>query len=126
RILADLPKGARVGTGSLRRAAQLRGLRPDLKIEDIRGNVDPRLRKLDEGRYDAIVLASAGLRRLGWENRITELFEPEIMCPAVGQGALAVETRDDTGAGFQAAQRLEHVDTRAAVTAERAVLASLG
>jgi hydroxymethylbilane synthase len=97
-----------------------------LQIEDIRGNVDTRLRKLDEGRYDAIVLASAGLRRLGWENRITELFDPGIMCPAVGQGALAVETRDDTGAGFQAALQLEHAESRAAITAERAVLASLG
>ena len=88
----------------LRRAAQLRALRPDLQIEDIRGNVDTRLRKLDEGRYDAIVLASAGLRRLGWENRITELFDPGMMCPAVGQGALAVETRDDGGAAFQIAR----------------------
>jgi hydroxymethylbilane synthase len=126
RALAELPAGARVGTGSLRRAAQLRALRPDLRIEDIRGNVDTRLRKLDEGRYDAIVLASAGLRRLGWQNRITELFDPGIMCPAVGQGALAVETRDDGGAAFQIARRLEHAETRAAVTAERAVLAALG
>jgi hydroxymethylbilane synthase len=126
RTLADLAKGARVGTGSLRRAAQLRALRPDLQIEDIRGNVDTRLRKLDEGRYDAIVLASAGLRRLGWDNRITELLDPGIMCPAVGQGALAIETRDDGGAGFQIARRLEHAETRAAATAERAVLASLG
>jgi hydroxymethylbilane synthase len=126
RRLADLAPGARVGTGSLRRAAQLRALRPDLQIENIRGNVDTRLRKLDEGRYDAIVLASAGLRRLGWENRITELFEPETMCPAVGQGALAIETRADDGAAFQIAARLEHAETRAAVTAERAVLASLG
>lgn len=126
RTLEHLAAGARVGTGSLRRAAQLRALRPDLQIEDIRGNVDTRLRKLDEGRYDAIVLASAGLRRLGWENRITEMFDPGIMCPAVGQGALAVETCDDGGPGFQAAKRLEHAQTRARVTAERAVLASLG
>jgi hydroxymethylbilane synthase len=126
RGLAELAHGARVGTGSLRRAAQLRALRPDLKIEDIRGNVDTRLRKLDDGRYDAIVLASAGLRRLGWENRITEIFDPGIMCPAVGQGALAVETRDDGGPAFQIAKRLEHAETRAAVTAERAVLAALG
>src|ERR1700678_1118821 len=126
RALEDLAQGARVGTGSLRRSAQLRARRPDLQIEDIRGNVDTRLRKLDEGRYDAIVLASAGLRRLGWENRITELLDPGIMCPAVGQGALAVETRDDTGAGFQAALQLEYAESRAAVTAERAVLASLG
>jgi hydroxymethylbilane synthase len=124
--LAALPSGARVGTGSLRRAAQLRALRPDLQIEDIRGNVDTRLRKLDEGRYNAIVLAAAGLRRLGWENRITELFDPGVLCPAVGQGALAVETRDDGGPAFQAAKRLEHAETRAAVTAERAVLSALG
>jgi hydroxymethylbilane synthase len=115
-----------VGTGSLRRAAQLRALRSDLQIEDIRGNVDTRLRKLDEGRYDAIVLASAGLRRLGWDHRITELFDPSVMCPAVGQGALAVETRDNGDPGFQAAQRLEHAETRARITAERAVLAALG
>jgi hydroxymethylbilane synthase len=126
RRLADLAPGARVGTGSLRRAAQLRSLRPDLQIEDIRGNVDTRLRKLDEGRYDAIVLASAGLRRLGLENRIAQIFDPSVMCPAVGQGALAVETRDDNGPAFQIANRLEDSDTRAAVTAERAVLASLG
>jgi len=124
--LDKLPPGARIGTGSLRRAAQLRALRSDLWIEDIRGNVDTRLRKLDEGRYDAIVLASAGLRRLGWENRITEVFEPEVMCPAVGQGALAVETRDDSGHAFEAARKLEDAETRAAVTAERAVLAALG
>jgi hydroxymethylbilane synthase len=126
RALEDLPQGARIGTGSLRRSAQLRARRPDLQIEEIRGNVDTRLRKLDEGRYDAIVLAAAGLRRLGLEHRITEVFNPGVMCPAVGQGALAVETRDDGGSAFQIAQRLEHPETRAAVTAERAVLASLG
>lgn len=125
RALESLGAGARVGTGSLRRAAQLRARRPDLTIEDIRGNVDTRLRKLDEGRYDAIVLASAGLRRLGWENRITELFDPGVLCPAVGQGALAVETRKD-GAAFQIARQLEHAESRARVTAERAVLAALG
>ena len=126
RALASLAAGARVGTGSLRRAAQLRALRPDLQIEDIRGNVDTRLRKLDEGRYEAIVLASAGLRRLGWEQRITEVFDPGVICPAVGQGALAIETRDDDGAGAKSAARLEHAQTRAEVTAERAVLAALG
>jgi len=126
RALENLGAGASVGTGSLRRAAQLRARRPDLKIEDIRGNVDTRLRKLDEGRYDAIVLASAGLRRLGWENRITELFNPGVLCPAVGQGALAVETRDDSGPAWQIARRLEHPESRTRVTAERAVLAALG
>ena len=126
RRLSELAQYARVGTSSLRRAAQLRALRPDLEIENIRGNLDTRLRKLDEGRYDAIVLASAGLRRLGWENRMAELLDPEVMCPAVGQGALAVETRDDHGPAQLIANTLDHPDTRAAVTAERAVLASLG
>lgn len=126
RRLTWLPQGARVGTSSLRRAAQLRAVRPDFQIEDIRGNLDTRLRKVDEGQYDAIVLAAAGLRRLGWENRITEVLEPDVMCPAVGQGALAVETRDDGGAAREICRRLEHDATRFAVTAERAVLASLG
>jgi hydroxymethylbilane synthase len=126
RRLSELPPRARVGTSSLRRAAQLRAVRPDLEIENIRGNLDTRLRKLDEGQYDAIVLASAGLRRLGWENRIAELLDPEVMCPAVGQGALAVETRDDDGPGQRIARALDHLETRTAVTAERAVLASLG
>ncbi len=124
--LSSLAQGAHVGTSSLRRAAQLRALRPDLELSDIRGNVDTRLRKLDEGKYDAIVLASAGLRRLGWENRITELLDPGVMCPAVGQGALAVETRDDSGEAYQICSRLDHRETRIAVTAERAVLAALG
>ena len=122
----DWPNSARVGTSSLRRTAQLRARRPDLEIEDIRGNVDTRLRKLDAGQYDAIVLAAAGLRRLGWENRITELLDPSVMCPAVGQGALAVETRADGGAALEIARQLEHRESRIAVTAERALLAALG
>jgi hydroxymethylbilane synthase len=126
RTLADLPPGARVGTSSLRRSAQLRALRPDLQIENIRGNVDTRLRKLDEGQYDAILLASAGLRRLGWQDRIAELLDPEVMCPAVGQGALAIETRDDGGRAFRFCRGLDDPDTRVAVTAERAVLSTLG
>lgn len=126
RRLAELPRQARIGTSSLRRAAQLRVLRPDLEVENIRGNLDTRLRKLDEGQYDAIVLASAGLRRLGWDQRIAELLDPEAMCPAVGQGALAVETRGDNGPAQVIAKTLDHTDTRIAVTAERAVLASLG
>ncbi|HLJ49636.1 MAG TPA: hydroxymethylbilane synthase [Bryobacteraceae bacterium] len=121
-----LSEATRVGTSSLRRAAQLRAIRPDLHMENIRGNVDTRLRKLDEGQYDAILLASAGLRRLGWQDRITELLEPEVMCPAVGQGALTIETRDDNGAAWQICRRLEDAKTRIAVTAERAVLAALG
>lgn len=124
--LDELCEGTRVGTSSLRRAAQLHSLGRGLKIDNLRGNVDTRLRKLDEGQYDAIVLAAAGLRRLGWENRITELIPVEIMCPAVGQGALAIETRDDEGAAQQVARKLNHAPTQTAVTAERALLAVLG
>jgi len=123
--LADLPAGAKVGTSSLRRAAQLRKLRPDLVIESIRGNLDTRLRKLDEGQYDAILLAAAGLKRLGWGDRIAEILSAESMCSAVGQGALAIETKA-AGAGFDAVQSLDHADTHAAVVAERGVLGALG
>jgi hydroxymethylbilane synthase len=120
--LADLPDGARVGTSSLRRAAQLRQLRPGLQVESVRGNLDTRLRKLDEGQYDAILLAAAGLKRLGWGARIAEILPPEQMCPAVGQGALAIETC----AGFEGVAMLDHADTHTAVMAERAVLGALG
>lgn len=123
--LADLPRGARVGTSSLRRSAQLRKLRPDLVIESVRGNLDTRLRKLDEGQYDAILLAAAGLKRLGWGGRIAEILPTDAMCSAVGQGALAIETRT-SGAGFDAVQAIDHSATHAAVTAERGVLAALG
>jgi len=116
---------ATVGTSSLRRAAQLLYLRPDLKVESVRGNLDTRLRKLDQGQYDAILLAAAGLKRLGWEDRIAEILPPQVMCPAVGQGALAIETRMD-GDGLEAVQPLNDPTTHAAVTAERAVLAALG
>lgn len=126
RKLADLGPGSKVGTSSLRRAAQLRAARPDLEIESIRGNLDTRLRKLDEGQYDAIVLAAAGLRRLGWADRIAELISIETVCPAVGQGALAVETRDDAGEGATLAGKLEHLPSRHAVTAERALLRAMG
>jgi hydroxymethylbilane synthase len=120
--LADLPDGAKIGTSSLRRAAQLRQLRPGLQVESVRGNLDTRLRKLDEGQYDAILLAAAGLKRLGWGNRIAEILPPEQMCPAVGQGALAIETR----AGFDGVAILDHAETHTAVIAERAVLGALG
>ena len=123
--LADLPLGAKVGTSSLRRAAQLRRLRPDLAVESVRGNLDTRLRKLDEGQYEAIVLAAAGLKRLGWGARIAEILPADVMCPAVGQGALAIETRA-AGPGFDACAALNHPATFAAVSAERGVLASLG
>jgi len=123
--LRDLSQKATVGTSSLRRAAQLLLARPDLNVVSIRGNVDTRLRKLDEGRYDAIVLAGAGLRRLGWEERIAELLPVETMCPAVGQGALAIETREE-GTATDVCRQLDDPSTRVAVTAERAVLAALG
>jgi len=123
--LADLKPGAKVGTSSLRRAAQLRALRPDLTIESIRGNLDTRIRKLDEGQYESIILAAAGLKRLGWANRIAEILSVDRMCPAVGQGALAIEARA-AGAGFDACQALDHAATHAAVTAERGVLGALG
>jgi len=126
KTLAQLPRGARIGTGSLRRIAQLLAHRPDLKMLPIRGNVDTRIRKLDEGEFDAIVLAAAGLNRLGWDHRISEHIGVEVMCPAVGQGALCVETRGDGGPGAQACARLDNHETRSAVVAERAVLAQLG
>jgi hydroxymethylbilane synthase len=125
RRLDQLPQGATVGTSSLRRSAQLRHLRPDLAIEPVRGNVDTRLRKLDEGQYAAIVLAAAGLNRLGLAGRIAESFPVTVMCPAVGQGALAIETRG-SGKGFDVCGALDHGPTRDAVTAERAALATLG
>ena len=121
--LDALPHGAVVGTSSLRRTAQLRALRPDLDIQSVRGNVDTRLRKLDEGQYAAILLAAAGLRRLGWADRIAMALDPAVMCPAVGQGALAIETRIDR---TETAQSLDHEVTRLAVTAERAMLGALG
>jgi hydroxymethylbilane synthase len=123
--LRALGAGSRVGTSSLRRTAQLRRYRPDLVVESIRGNLDTRLRKLDEGQFDAIVLAAAGLRRLGWADRIAEVLAPEVMCPAVGQGTLAIETRV-AGEGYEACAVLDHPWTRFSITAERAVLAALG
>ena len=126
RKFADLPAGSRVGTGSLRRIAQIQAARPDLTVEGIRGNVDTRLRKLDEGQYDAIVLAAAGLNRLGWSERIAEFLPVDLMCPAVGQGSLAIETRADNGPAVQACARLDDAATRACITAERAVLEVLG
>jgi hydroxymethylbilane synthase len=123
--LACLPSGARVGTGSARRQAQLLAVRPDLRMADIRGNVDTRLRKLDDGDYDAIVLACAGLRRMGLESRISEPLAVEVCLPAAGQGALAVQCRTgDEIAGFIA--QIDHAGTRRCVEAERAVLRRLG
>jgi hydroxymethylbilane synthase len=124
--LADLPRGACVGTSSLRRLAQLTASRPDLRIEPLRGNLDTRLRKLDEGQYDAIVLAAAGLVRLGLSERIRMRFDVEQMLPAAGQGALGIEVRaDDTGLRELLAS-LIHAPTWLAVHAERAVSRGLG
>lgn len=124
--LKGLPGGATVGTSSLRRIAQLRHLRPDVGVKELRGNVDTRLRKLDEGEYDALILASAGLRRLGLAERISAAVEPFEMLPAVGQGALGVETRGGDEAANSLVSRLDHAPTRAAVVAERALLRHLG
>ena len=126
RSLGDLPTGAVVGTSSLRRMVLLRALRPDLKIESLRGNLDTRLRKLDEGHFDAIVLAAAGLQRLGLSNRIAAVFEPGEMLPAAGQGALAIETRTVNPALAAALAPLVHMPSWLAVTAERAVSRTLG
>lgn len=123
--LRDLPRGARVGTSSNRRAAQLRLLRKDLEIIPVRGNVDTRLRKLREGQYDSIVLAAAGLRRLGLEREIVELFSPDQICPAPGQGALAIQTRAGDEA-WEICSALNHPPTAYAVKCERSVLAALG
>ena len=125
-VLRDLPPGARVGTSSPRRACQLRALRPDLTIADVRGNVDTRLRKLAEGQFHAIALAAAGLARLGLTDVISEWFAPETMVPAIGQGALAIETRADDADLAALLAPLHDADTAAAVTAERAFLAELG
>ncbi|OIN91245.1 MAG: hydroxymethylbilane synthase [Comamonadaceae bacterium CG1_02_60_18] len=121
-----LPQGAVVGTSSLRRVALLRSLRPDLKIEALRGNLDTRLRKLDEGQYDAIVLAAAGLKRLGLSQRIRAIFEPAQMLPAAGQGALGIEVRSARHDVVQALSPLVHQTTWLAVAAERAVSKAMG
>jgi hydroxymethylbilane synthase len=126
RSLAELPPGARVGTSSLRRLVLLRAMRQDLVITPLRGNLDTRLRKLDEGRYDAIVLAAAGLKRLGLASRIRATFEPGQMLPAAGQGALGIEVRADRADLLEALAALSHQPTLLAVTAERAVSRAMG
>jgi hydroxymethylbilane synthase len=123
--LANLRQGARVGTSSLRRQAQLRHLRPDLDLRDLRGNVDTRLRKVESGEYEAVMVAKAGLDRLGLSQRISEVLSPEVCMPAVGQGAIAVECRlKDTEAGDLLAP-LDDAETRTAIIAERALLSAL-
>jgi hydroxymethylbilane synthase len=124
--IEDLPQGARVGTSSLRRQAQLKAIRPDLEIYPLRGNVDTRLRKLEQGEYDAIILASAGLRRLGKTELIKQIIPAEIMCPAAGQGALGVEIREGDEKTGELLKFLDDPVARAATTCERALLNSLG
>jgi len=123
--LGELPAGARIGTGSLRRRAQVLHLRPDLLVAGIRGNVDTRLRKLDDGEFDAIILAAAGLTRLGWASRIAEHLEPPRMLPAPGQGSLALECRADDLATQAIVGQLNDPATRLGIVAERTVLAAL-
>lgn len=122
---SQLPGGATIGTGSLRRRTQLWHVRPDLKMSDIRGNVDTRLRKLREGEFDALVLAEAGLHRLQLDEHVTELLPRSIMLPAVGQGALGIEGRSDDTTTLAAVTKLDHAATHAAVDAERALLLSI-
>lgn len=123
--LDDVSEGATVGTGSVRRAAQLLHLRPDLEIREIRGNVDTRLAKLDSGEFDAIVLAAAGLSRLGLEDRINFTFDQQQLLPAVGQGALGLETRSDDATTNEAVSKLSHRESYSAALAERSMLRSL-
>ncbi|NPB09237.1 MAG: hydroxymethylbilane synthase, partial [Thermodesulfobacteria bacterium] len=124
--LSDLPKGAKVGTSSLRRAAQIRARYPELTIENLRGNLDTRLRKLEEGLYDAIIVAEAGLLRLGLGDTPRERLSPEVMLPAIGQGALAIEVRQDDAELKEALSFLHHEETAVCVAAERSFLAALG
>jgi len=124
-LLANLKQGARVGTGSLRRQAQLRHYRPDLDFRELRGNVDTRLRKVESGEYDAIVLSKAGLDRLGWGQKITEPLSTEISLPAVGQGAIAIESRVKDRDADEILSKLDDLETRTAIIAERALLSAL-
>lgn len=123
--LANLRQGARVGTSSLRRQAQLRRLRPDLDLRDLRGNVDTRLRKVDSGEYEAILVAKAGLDRLGLSQRISETLAPDVCMPAVGQGAIAVESRLKDTEAADILAKLDDAETRTAIIAERALLSAL-
>jgi hydroxymethylbilane synthase len=125
RKFEELPRGAKLGTSSLRRQTQLLGLRPDLSVETLRGNLDTRIRKMEEGRYDAIILAAAGLRRLGWEGKITEYIPEEMSLPAIGQGALGIEIRVDDPGTREAVSFLNDRDTAFAVRAERGFLKRL-
>lgn len=123
--IMSLPAGARVGTGSLRRALALRSARPDLVVEPIRGNVDTRLRKVDEGHYDGVILALAGLKRLGLDARVTEILDPGVSLPAIGQGALGIECRSDDARTAAVLARIVDREASICVSAERAVMAAV-
>lgn len=125
RTLETLPPEARVGTSSLRRRALLLDQRPDLEVDDLRGNLDSRLARVHEGRYDAILLAYAGLRRMGWEHEVAQLLEPPRWLPATGQGALGIVCREDDSGMLEMLAALDHGPTRAATTAERTLLRTL-
>ncbi len=126
KILDDLPSGAKIGTGSPRRAAQLLSYRPDLEILDIRGNLDTRLRKLENGQYDGIVVAAAGVERMGLQNRVSEIFTAELCLPAPGQGALAIQIRSGDKEAAKAARRLDDEESHRQIRAERAFLKRIG
>ena len=125
KTIGDLCNGAVIGTGSLRRGAQIRAWRPDVEVRNLRGNLDTRLRKLDDGLFDAIILAAAGLKRMGWQDRITVCMDPVDFIPAIGQGALAIEARSGDYATRRFLTPLHHPETGAAVRAERSLLQEL-
>jgi hydroxymethylbilane synthase len=124
-VIYSLPRNAKIGTSSLRRSCQLLSILPDLNIEQLRGNLDTRLRKLDEGQFDAIILAAAGVKRLGWQGRITEILPPDISLPAIGQGAIGIECRVGDERVNDLIAELNHQETYNCVKAERAFLKKL-
>lgn len=121
-LFKDLPEGAKIGTSSLRRRSQILNKRPDLNLQDIRGNINTRLKKMETENFDAIVLAAAGAERLGWHDIITEKIDFDILLPAVGQGALGIETRENDEEIFELLSTINHAETNSCVTAERALL----
>jgi hydroxymethylbilane synthase len=123
--LVSLPHGGRLGTSSLRRRSQVLALRDDLEIVDVRGNLDTRMRKAEDGEVEAVILAAAGITRMGWADRITHYIDPADMCPAVGQGAIGIEVRTDDEFMSHACERIADLDTMACVTAERVVMRKL-
>lgn len=125
KTLGELPEGARVGTSSLRRCAQLLKFRPDLQLEPLRGNLNTRMAKLERNNLDAIVLAAAGVERMGWKDRITEYLSPDVSLPAVGQGSIGIEIREDDREVHEIVAKLNHFPSQAAITAERAMLRKL-